>query len=74
MQRKTFQIEFFRDGIQIGHSEPFTGYKPNAEHFAKKRAHHSKVDFVRLLDEAWKCRQNAHPKSVKKRRNFTPRG
>jgi hypothetical protein len=62
MERGTYQIEFYRDGIRIGHPEPFTGFRLNAEHHALRKGRRSNADFVRVLDdglEFWSDRLDA---------------
>jgi hypothetical protein len=51
VERGTYQIEFYREGIQIGHPEPFTGFRLNAEHYALRKGRRNHADFVRVLDD-----------------------
>jgi hypothetical protein len=51
MEQSIYEIEFYREGVRIGHPEPFTGYRLNAEYHAARKGRRNNADFVRVLDE-----------------------
>jgi hypothetical protein len=56
MERGTYQIETYREGIPIGRPEPYTGFLLNAGRLALKKGRRSNADFVRVLEgrlELW---------------------
>src|SRR4051812_18504220 len=58
MERGTYHIEFFSEGLPMGRPEPFTGFRLNAEHLASRKARRNGADFVRVLDDGMEIGQS----------------